>query len=373
MLKRRLTLFRLFGIPVRLGVSWLILFAVVFVGLAQSYYTDSFGLSSRQIYLMSLVATILYLGSLLMHEFGHALAAKAFDVPVLSVELFALGGVARMGGFTRRPRDEFVMAAAGPTVSLILAVLFAMAAAVSVFVLQLPPVIVDLWQKVALFNTAIMLFNLLPAYPLDGGRLLQGLLWWLTGRRTLAAGIAAAVGFLLAAALGAVGLFFLLTQGLNIGTVWPIALGGFVATAALGAYRATRNVDRMSAMTAGQAVDPNVQTIDAAASADPASPVVVQTTLPLVLVLDDQHRAAAVMVPPGNPRHVPGADSDWPTALIEPNRRVADSSPLLEAVDRMGRMNTFWLVVEDAQGRYVGTVTTPGLRQMMQRQGRVFP
>jgi Zn-dependent protease len=363
MLSRRLTLFRIFGIPVRLGISWLILFAVVFVGLAQSYYAHSFGLSSGRIYVMSLVATVLYLGSLLMHEFGHALAARAFGVPVLSVELFALGGVAHMGGFTRRPRDEFVMAAAGPTVSLVLAALFAVAAAAS-FVLQLPSVIVDLWTKVALFNTAIMLFNLLPAYPLDGGRLLQGMLWWLTGSRTLSAGIAAAVGFLLAATLVAVGLFYLRTEGPSIGAVWPIALGGFVATSALGAYRSTRNVDRMSTMTAGQAVDPNVQTIDAAAAADPASPVVVQTNLPLVLVLDDQHRAAAVMVPPGNLRQA--RDTEWPTVLIESDRRVADSVPLLEAVDRMGRMNTFWLVVEDAQGRYIGTVTTPGLRQMMQ-------
>jgi Zn-dependent protease len=314
---------------------------------------------------MSLVATVTFLGSLLAHEFGHALAAKAFGVPVLSVELFALGGVARMGGFTRRPRDEFVMAGAGPAVSLVLAVLFGVAAVVGGFVFRWSPVVVDLLQKSALFNTVVMAFNLLPAYPLDGGRLLQGALWWMTGRRTLSAGIAAGAGFVLAAGMIGLGLYFTLRHGLGLRTIWPMALGGFIVTSARGAYRSTRNVERMGGMTAGQAVDPQVQAIPAVAPEGPGGPLVVQTSLPLVLVLDGEGRAAGVMVPPGNGGRSSGLDGDWPTALLEPDRRIGDSLPLLEAVDRMGRLNTFWLVVEDAEGRYVGTVTMPGLRHLL--------
>ncbi|MBN2584273.1 MAG: site-2 protease family protein, partial [Planctomycetes bacterium] len=347
--------------------SWLILFAVVFWNLAKSYYPKYFSdLPSETVYLLSLIATVLYLGSLLLHEFGHALAAKAFGVPVLSVELFALGGVARMGGFTRRPRDEFVMAAAGPVVSLVLAVVFAVVAAICEFILVSPPVVVDLFWRVAQFNTAVMIFNLLPAYPLDGGRLLQGVLWWMTGRRTLSAGIAAAAGFVLAAAMIALGTYFYVTEGrLDVGTIWPIALGVFIGSAALGAYRSTRNVERMGRMTAGQAIDPNVQAVVVETTQPQSGPVRIQTALPVVMLLDEQGRAAGALVAPGKARNLSQYDGDWPTVVLEAERRVPETMPLLETIDRMSRMGTFWIVVENAEGGYVGTVTTPGLRQML--------
>ena len=105
------------GIPIRIHYSWwLILFPVLFT-LGRTIYPWLYPhLSEGSLWTMAGLATLLLFISLLLHEFGHAVAARQFDIPVHSVELFLLGGAARMMGFTRRPRDEFLLAASGPMV-----------------------------------------------------------------------------------------------------------------------------------------------------------------------------------------------------------------------------------------------------------------
>ena len=136
------------GIPVRLHYTWWVIFLPVLFMLAQTLYPRMYPLAEPStLWTMAAIATVLFFVSLLLHEFGHALAARRFGIPVHSVELFALGGAAKMIGFTRRPRDEFIMASAGPAISLAFAALTAGAYAVLRFAFH-AEICEDLWTPI---------------------------------------------------------------------------------------------------------------------------------------------------------------------------------------------------------------------------------
>lgn len=164
-------------------------------------------------------AGLLLFGSVLLHELGHALVARAYGLPTLGIHLHLLGGVAMMGAQPRRPEHEVRIAAAGPAVSAALAMVFGLAA--SVFGAELPwrnPRAVDLLAYAALLNGAMAVFNLIPALPMDGGRILRA---WLSGRHgnlsatRMAARVSRVFG----------GLFVL---GGLLGGAWSLALIGLL-------------------------------------------------------------------------------------------------------------------------------------------------
>ena len=367
------TICRPFGIPVRIGYSWLGLFLVVMLWLAMDFYPQRYPtMPPVRLWTLSALATLLYLGSLLLHEFGHALAAKQFGIPVHSVELFILGGVARMAGFTRRPRDEFVMAAAGPLVSAVLAAGFTAAYIVCWYGLDWRVGLVKILWHVAGFNTAVMIFNLLPAYPLDGGRILQGVLWWLTGRRALSAGIAALVGGGLAMLLVTGGVVTLLLRGASggLGGVWLIALGLFIGYSAFRGYQSVRTLERIGHLTAAEAIDEFVRPLPAQQppQTDEAAAIHYysakhEEAAPVVPLLDEHGRAVGMLI-----RYAAESPVELPTQPIDDRHRVAATMPLLETIAAMNEIRTPWMVVEDDQGRYLGTVTNASLHRLLRRR-----
>jgi len=360
------TLCRPFGIPVRIGYSWLGLFLVVMLWLAMDFYPQRYPtMLPVRLWTLSALATLLYLGSLLLHEFGHALAAKQFGIPVHSVELFILGGVARMAGFTRRPRDEFVMAAAGPLVSAALAVAFTAAYIICWYGPHWRVPLVGMLWHVAGFNTAVMIFNLLPAYPLDGGRILQGVLWWLTGRRALSAGFAALVGGGLALLLILGGVVTLVVPGGPSGfmPIWMIALGLFIGHSAFKGYQSVRTLEQISQLTAAEAIDEFVRPLPAQQPSQTNEPAAVHQAAPIVPLLDEYGRAVGMLI-----RYASEAPVELPTQPVDDRHRVAATMPLLETIAAMNEIHTPWVVVEDDQGRYLGTVTNASLHRLLRRR-----
>jgi Zn-dependent protease len=226
-----LRLGRIAGIPI--GASWSVLFIAVLIGwplTGRVLPSLVPGMAPSVYWLAGAVATGLFLGSLLAHELGHALVARRAGLRVRGITLWMLGGVAQLEDEPASPRDDFRVAVVGPAVSLALAVGFGLAAVV-LGVMAAPTLAGAVAGWLAVGNLALAVFNLLPAAPLDGGRVLRGLLWRRHGDRTRAAVTAARAGQLLGGVLIAYGLLGVLT-GWGIGTLWTALVGWFLVGAA---------------------------------------------------------------------------------------------------------------------------------------------
>ena len=198
---------RILGIPIEVNASWLFVFALVAASLSFEAFPLLFPDRPTGLNLASgLVTAALFFVSVIAHETSHSLVARAGGVRIRGITLFLFGGVAQMEEEPHSPGREFLMAAAGPGMSLLIAgVCFA--GTILLAVLRVP----DTWwaplELLAFMNLALALFNLLPGFPLDGGRVLRALLWWLTGDILKATRWAAGAGQGLGTLMAAAGLY----------------------------------------------------------------------------------------------------------------------------------------------------------------------
>jgi len=181
-------------------------------------------------WLVSVLAALLFYASLLSHEMGHALVARRLGVKVDGITLWIFGGVARLRGDAASPGTEAKIAIAGPLVSVVLAILFG-AATLVLDVTSGPPLVEGGCLWLAASNGMLLLFNLIPAFPLDGGRLLRAWLWRRSADRYRATSTAARLGRICAFLLMGLGLLVVVTQG-GISGFWLVFLGWFLFTAA---------------------------------------------------------------------------------------------------------------------------------------------
>lgn len=177
-MKSQVSLGRVFGIKVGLHYSWPLIAVLVAFSLAGTYRLDHPQWSGGFVASLAITSAILFFVCLLLHELSHSLAAKAQGIPVREITLFALGGVSELEGEPASASAEFWMAAVGPFTSAILGLAFL--SAVHIFGHGKTPL--SPWLTVAAtlgyINISLAVFNLLPAYPMDGGRVLRAILWW---------------------------------------------------------------------------------------------------------------------------------------------------------------------------------------------------
>ncbi|MEO8744389.1 MAG: site-2 protease family protein [Candidatus Dormiibacterota bacterium] len=222
---------RIAGIEV--GFHWSLAIAfVLIVWTLATQFLPSFVTDEPQsaYWLVSVLAALLFYASLLSHEMGHALVARRLGVNVDGITLWVFGGVARLSGDVSTPGMEVKIAIAGPIVSLVLAVVLGAATFLLDF-LGGPPLIEGACFWLAFSNATLLVFNLVPAFPLDGGRLLRAWLWRRSGNRYRATSTAAWLGRAAAALMIGGGLLLLLLQG-AISGVWLVFLGFFLMSAA---------------------------------------------------------------------------------------------------------------------------------------------
>lgn len=234
--KGAIDLFKLAGIQVSIDYSWLVIFALILWSLASGYFPGQYpGYSAAAYWIVGLVATILFFGSVLGHEMCHAAMGNRLGEEVHRITLFIFGGMAELEHEPKSGVDELKIAAIGPISSLVMAAGFWLIAnAIS----PAPPA--GLWRSVfsylAFINLALALFNLLPGFPLDGGRILRAVLWiqWGDLRRATAAaadwGNTIAWGLI---AFGAIEIF----GGALVGGLWLIFIGLFLRMAAASSYQ----------------------------------------------------------------------------------------------------------------------------------------
>jgi Zn-dependent protease/CBS domain-containing protein len=184
---------RLAGIPISIHPLWLVIVALITWSLGSSYYPDqASGIAPIAAYALGLVSALLLFASILLHELGHALVARRYGVEIEGIELWLLGGVAKMKGAAHAAGEELRFALAGPAVTVVIALLFWLA--LLALPSSTPDAVTALLAYQALINTAILVFNMLPAFPLDGGRVLRSILWQRTGDFERATARAARVG-----------------------------------------------------------------------------------------------------------------------------------------------------------------------------------
>lgn len=237
----------MFGIPIHVHASWLFVFFFMTWSLATGYLPDTLpGLSEPRYWAMGGVAALLLFASVLLHELGHSLVALRYRIPIGQITLFIFGGVAQMRKEPPHPRAEFLIAIAGPLVSFVLAGI----SLGSVAVLESFPAepslhgLMALGTLLGMVNTQLGLFNLLPGFPLDGGRALRAGLWAWSKDYYRATSQAALVGLLFGVTFGLFGA--LLVVGALSGTTssalassggWIVLLGAFLYTAARGSRK----------------------------------------------------------------------------------------------------------------------------------------
>jgi len=220
---------RIAGIPLGVHPLWLVIVVLISWSLAVGWYPERVdGISPGAAWGLGLLSALLLFASIVAHEYGHALVARSRGVEVEEIDLWLLGGVARIRGRPRQAADELAYALAGPAVTLAVVVLFALLAAALAGVDA--PALDALLTYQAFVNAAILVFNLLPAFPLDGGRVLRALLWRRSGDGLAATRSAAAIGRAFGFALTALGVLGALSGA--FGLLWFGVIGLFIVSAA---------------------------------------------------------------------------------------------------------------------------------------------
>ena len=365
---RSLQLVRLFGIPVGVSPSWfLTLFVVLF--LLQAQFRDTIEGSDTTAYLAAIAAAALLFGSIIFHELGHALAARREGLRVRGIQLFLFGGLMD----AEEPASagaEFRVAAAGPLGTLIVIVL-AVVAGIAIggvhsvedaATLSADQVSVgmQLVSIVVTLNVFVLGFNLIPAYPLDGGRIARAIVWRITGDRTKATRGAAAVGRVFGGLLIVLAVY-LFANGDPYSGVWFGAIGWMLSQAARGAVVQSAFTERLEGVTVADIMDAEPVAIPADATALRAyEDFFLRYGWDWFPVAegDGRYIGRALRNPIQEAAH--GANAEVPVREItgtDAEGRVADDAPLevLLSSEPLRRLGA--LMAVDADGRLRGIVT----------------
>ena len=226
--KNQLNAGKIFGIPIGLDYSWFMIFVLITWVLADSYFPSEFKhWTTFEYWSASFFTSVLFFVSVLLHELGHSITAMKYNIKVKSISLFIFGGISDISNEPPKPSAEFWIAIAGPLVSFLLALIFyliSLATAAS-------PQIYAVFEYLAYINFILALFNLIPGFPLDGGRVLKSIIWAYTKNGERATNIAATVGRFFGFAFILIGVYEIFSGGLLSG-MWIAFIGWFLESAA---------------------------------------------------------------------------------------------------------------------------------------------
>ena len=250
------------GVEVRLHWTWWIAATLITISLSGAVFPgEVHGLSDASYLTMGLVTTVLFFASLLLHELGHALTARHDGIPTRGITLWMLGGVARSGAPFPSPGVEARVALAGPAVSAVLAAAFVAAGQIA----ALPDAVAAVLEWLGWTNLILLAFNMIPALPLDGGRVLRAILWRLTGSLLKSTRVASRVSQALAVVLIVVGFAGVLAGA--FGGLWLAFIGWFVFSATAVEREAAEAQIALAGLQVADAMTPDPITVSPSATA----------------------------------------------------------------------------------------------------------
>lgn len=222
---------RIFGIPIYLHTSWFIIFLLITLSLRTQFTSQHPNWTPTQHWMLGIITSALFFGSVVFHELSHSVVAMRYKIPVQSITLFVFGGLARISRDAANATQEFTIAIAGPISSLFLSGCFWLVAHYFRGSEMVTAASTWLWE----INLILALFNLVPGFPLDGGRVLRGIVWGITGDYTRSTQIASNAGRGVAYVMIAIGVWQAL-HGNWVGGLWTAFIGWFLLSAAQESY-----------------------------------------------------------------------------------------------------------------------------------------
>ena len=258
---RSIQLARVFGIRIGVDPSWFLVLFLIIWSLSGTY-GDVFPNDDTKAFVLAAVSALLFFLSVILHELGHALVAMRNGIGIAGIDLWLFGGVAKMKRDTDSPGLEFRVAVAGPLVTLLIAALCVgggIALAGDSFDRALSEdtdagALAAILLYLAFINSVLLVFNLIPGFPLDGGRIARAIAWWRTGDRAKATRFAAGLGRGFAYLLIGIGIFWFLQLD-PIGGVWFVFIGLFLSQAARSAEVQTRLTSRIEGLRVADVMD----------------------------------------------------------------------------------------------------------------------
>jgi Zn-dependent protease/predicted transcriptional regulator len=236
-MRAQIKLGRIFGVEIGLHYSWFIIALLITFSLAGHFQENNPGWSDGLRWGVAIVTAVLFFAAIVLHELSHAIVAKMRGLPVRSITLFALGGVAQIEKEAADAKTEFWMGIIGPITSFVIGML---CLAITVALGWRPPEFPQrplpaMLMWLGYINIGLAIFNMIPGFPLDGGRVLRGAIWWITGNVKRATTIAARVGQFIAFAMIIYGVmqFF---RGTGINGLWMTFIGWFLLSASRESY-----------------------------------------------------------------------------------------------------------------------------------------
>lgn len=348
---------RIKGIEIGIHYSWLFIFALLTYSLAASFFPSIYGdWSTAQYWIIAAIASLLLFASVVAHELGHSFTAIAKGIPVHNITLFIFGGVASLSHEIEDAKTEFLVAIAGPAVSLFIAIVSAGA----MYLLDgVNEQFSAVFEYLALANGILVVFNLIPGFPLDGGRVFRSIVWGITHSMERATRIATRLGVIIGY-LFIIGGVFVIFTGDVISGIWFGAIGWFLQNAASQSMQQFRMQNTVQGVIAGALMLRNPPVVDPGATLDQlvehhiigqnlhGVPVVQQGVLLGIITLTDL-------------RSTP--QSEWPSLRVAdrmtPRYRlitVTPETPIEVAMQAMSEHDVHQIPVVE-QGMLVGLLT----------------
>jgi Zn-dependent protease len=274
---RSIQLARVFGIRIGADMSWFVFLFLIII-LQSGQYRNQFPGEDSKAFALALASAFLFVLSILLHELGHAAVAIRNGIGIAGIDLWMFGGLARMRKDADSPGVDFRIAVAGPVVTLLIAATCFGIGVASVGADEFWQVITfqhaaaagtTLVADICFINALLLVFNLLPGLPLDGGRILRALVWWRTGDRNRATRIAAGVGRVLAYLVGAVGIYWAV-RGYVSGGIWLLFVALILSQGARSAEVQTAVVSRIEHLSVADVMDSEPVALPADAKLDRA-------------------------------------------------------------------------------------------------------
>jgi Zn-dependent protease len=369
---------RLFGIRIGASPSWFfVLFALIY--LLTGYFGDVIDGSNSEAFLLAVAAAVLFFVSITLHELGHAVVARRNGIGIAGIDLFFFGGIAKLTRDADTPGAEFRIAAAGPAVTaVIIGVCFAIGMVLShagdVFGAarleeDATTPIYALLGWLALINIVLLAFNLVPAFPLDGGRIARAIAWKATGDRNRGTRFSGRAGQIFALLLFGIGVY-LAIQGDALNGVYTIVLAFFLYQAASGAVLSSTFSDRIGGITVADVMDAEPVAMPAGTQALAAEEeFFLRYRWPWFAVTDERGRFLGVLRREAAEEAVQGGKPAITAGELveeEPERfRIGRDQPLEALLGRPGLQDLGALMAVDAEGVLCGVITVEQIRRAL--------